>query len=135
MSGNDYILGNAGNDIINAGAGNDWIDGGEGDDWVEAIAGDDIINGGMGRDSLYAGSGLDTFILTPSFGVDTIYRFNTGVDMFGLTNLTFEDLKISQGTGSNVNNTLISLKDTDELLASLDGISANSITSANFTLM
>ncbi len=111
-----------------------WLDGGEGDDVIYAEGGDDIINGGEGRDSLYGGSGLDTFILSPKAGDDLIFRFDTSVDVLGLTGgLSFEDLVINQGIGVNANNTLISLKNGDELLAALNGVQASSISSANFT--
>lgn len=123
--GDDSLTGNAGDDLLNGGAGNDYLDGGDGNN---------IFYGGAGQDSLIGGASQDTFALITGTGTDAIFNFIVGSDRFGLTNsLTFEQLKVSQGTGNNASNTVISLVSNNEVLATLIGIQANSISSTDFT--
>ncbi|MFB2879851.1 calcium-binding protein [Floridanema aerugineum] len=123
----DSLTGNAGDDLLDGGAGNDYLDGGDGNN---------IFYGGAGQDSLIGGVGQDTFALVAGTGTDAIFDFIVGSDRFGLTNgLTFEQLKVSQGTGNNASNTVISLVSNNEVLATLIGIQANAISSTDFTTL
>ncbi|NES00540.1 MAG: hypothetical protein F6J86_43305, partial [Symploca sp. SIO1B1] len=44
-------------------------------------------------------------------------------------------LLITQGTGAEINDTLITVQDTGELLAILSGVQADGITSGHFTVV
>ncbi|MBD2042169.1 ExeM/NucH family extracellular endonuclease [Microcoleus sp. FACHB-672] len=124
VTGNDTLLGQNGNDLLNGGAGNDSLNGNNGND---------SLIGGNGNDILTGCNGNDVFVLAAGAGNDTITEFTDGQDLIGLSgNLLFEQLTISQGTEVNAGNTLIRLTSSDELLATLTGVSAGSLTSADF---
>jgi Ca2+-binding RTX toxin-like protein len=68
---------------------------------------------------LIGGEGSDVFLLNPSFGSDLITDFRQGEDLIGLNSgLSFDQLSIS----SSNNETLITVTDTNELLAKLNGV-------------
>ena len=97
-----------------------------------------MLDGGTGKDVLSGGEGSDTFILRAGDGgstlenADTITDFTDGSDVLGLDDgLQYTDLTIAQGTGSNACDTIISKG--SEYLAILTGISASSLTEADFT--
>lgn len=101
---------------------------------LNGSAGDDTLISGVGKDSLYGGVAWDMFVLSPQQGTDTITDFVDGQDRLGLSGgLRFDQLTITQGTNANVNDTLIGLTNTGELLAKLSGVQASTITSADFT--
>ena len=54
-----------------------------------------------------------------------------GTDLIGLNGLSFGDLAISQGTGANSNDTIV--KYGADFLIVIQGVSAGSIASADFT--
>jgi len=133
--GNDILFGGKGSDTLNGDAGDDLLNGGKGNDIFFGGKGNDILNGGAGDDLLNGGKGRDTFVLTPGNGTDTIADFTIGQDLLGLAGgLKFEQLTITQGTGTQAGDTLIRLASTGAVLASLAGSSASSITPAMFTL-
>ncbi len=114
------------------GNGKDTLLGLAGDDYLVGGNGKDLLNGGFGDDTLVGGNGKDTFVLASSYGTDTILDFGKG-DFFGLANgLTFEQLEITQGTD---NNTLITNSSTNELLAIVNGVQSNVLTSADFAIV
>jgi Ca2+-binding RTX toxin-like protein len=128
--GNDLLLGGDGNDVLLGGDGNDKLDGGNGNDILNGGAGDDFLNGGAGDDTLIGGLGNDVFLLNPSFGSDIITDFRQGEDLIGLTSgLSFAQLSIS----SSNNETLITLTETNELLAKLNGVTPGILTASDFT--
>jgi Ca2+-binding RTX toxin-like protein len=128
-AGNDVLSGNQGADWITGELGNDTIYGGKGNDTLIGGDGDDLLSGDFGNDLLTGGSGRDRFVLTVSQGSDVITDFQDGVDSLALSgNLTFQQLSIVQSG----NNTLISLTNNNQLLATLNGISANLITGQDF---
>ena len=142
-SGNDILNGGNGNDLLDGGNGNDRLDGGNGNDILLGQVGNDILgggngndrlDGGFGNDSLTGGNGNDTFALAAGNGADTVTDFKDGQDLIRLSALTFGQLTIAQGTGSNSNNTLISLTSNNELLAILSGVQSSTITSADFVI-
>jgi hypothetical protein len=49
--------------------------------------------------------------------------------------LQFSDITLSQGTGSNASDTRITLNSTQETLALLIGVQANSLTNSAFTTL
>ena len=142
-TGHDTLVGGDGNDTITGDggsgyAGNDILFGNAGNDWLRGRDGDDQIDGGTGSDTIITDSGSDKIILRIGDGgnalsdADIITDFTDGSDNFGLTNgLSFGDLIINQGTGSNSNDTII--KYGSEYLAILQNIDDFSLlTEADF---
>jgi Ca2+-binding RTX toxin-like protein len=124
---NNTLTGNTLNNLLDGGAGSDTLLGG---------SGNDTLRGGQGNDILTGGSGRDTFVLALGEGTDTITDFTRNSDKIGLANgLSFGQLSITQGTGSNANNALISSSSTNELLAILSGVQANTLNSSLFTIV
>jgi subtilisin family serine protease len=140
-SGNDVLrdmkgkasLDNAiGNDSVFGGKGSETLLGSSGDDALFGGKGDDFLNGGLGIDTLIGGMGLDKFLLSTNSGTDTITDFEVGKDLLVLGNgLSFSQLTIAQDSGA----TLIRFAQTGEILASLSGVSASSISAVNFGLI
>jgi hypothetical protein len=102
--------------------------------------GDDTLDGGTGIDFLNGGNGIDTFVIRTGDGSDLIAEanivtdFSDGTDLIGLdNNLTFSELTIEQGTGSNASDTLISVTATGEYLLILQNTTASDITDLDFT--
>ncbi|QLE56888.1 endonuclease/exonuclease/phosphatase family protein [Nostoc sp. TCL26-01] len=131
--GNDTFNGGVGFDDVSGGNGNDTLLGGDGNDRLVGGSGDDTLNGGAGSNSLTGGSGSDRFILSNP-GTSTISDFTDGIDFLSLSGLSFGQLTIAQGTGTNLNNTLISLQNgsNTQLLAILQNTQSSNITSADF---
>jgi len=109
----------------------------DGDDVLIGTTGDDVLDGGMGADTIYSRFGSDTILLRLGDGgstlatADTIADFTDGTDKLGLDdNLQYGDLTISQGTGTNSSDTIISKG--SEYLAILTGIDANVLSEADF---
>ncbi|MFB2897894.1 beta strand repeat-containing protein, partial [Aerosakkonemataceae cyanobacterium BLCC-F50] len=126
---NDLLSGNQGADWITGELGNDTLYGGQGNDTLIGGDGDDLLNGDKGNDLLTGGNGSDKFVLASGQSSDVITDFQDGIDSFALSgNLTFSQLSIVQSG----NNTLISLASNNQLLATLNGISANLITVQDF---
>jgi len=130
--GNDFISGNEQADILGGCEGNDTLYGGEDNDTLTGCQGDDILYPDFGNDSLTGGSGNDIFVLKAGQGFDVIADFTVGQDLIGLSSgLSFGQLAITQNTqGTIIKNIL-----TGEELGVMIGVSANSITSANFLLI
>jgi|GEM_PF-3352709 len=119
FSGIVYLYGNGGNDTLIGGSGNDIIKGGEGND---------LINGGTGNDRLYGEAGSDIFVISSAQGRDTIYDFEDGVDILGLSDgLTFEDLTI-KASGNNTN-----ILQGNQILVTLLNVNSNLINQSDFT--
>jgi len=86
------------------------------------------------------GDGVDTIILRSGDGgtsvdlADTITDFEDGVDVIGLDDgLQYSELTVIQGSGSNVNDTLVSITSTGEYLAVVEGMSVDALTEIDFT--
>ncbi|MFB2934471.1 ExeM/NucH family extracellular endonuclease [Aerosakkonemataceae cyanobacterium BLCC-F154] len=146
--GDDFLNGNLGKDTVSGGEGNDIVRGGQDDDKLSGnggndtlfgdfgndsicgCEGDDLIFGGAGNDTLGGGAGRDIFGLISGAGSDVIVDFVIAEDRLGLTSgLSSPSLIVSQGTGVQVNDTLIRVATTGELLVSLVGVSASAIAS------
>ncbi len=142
--GNDYILGNQGADSLFGGQGKDTIKGGSSDDDIQGGDGDDRLHGDKGNDTLIGGEGIDTliggrdsdsFVLIPNTGISIIQDFQKNQDIFVLqsTNrfgkeLTFEQLAITDSEAGAI----ITIAETEEVLAVVKGISANNIEIEDF---
>ncbi|MBD2048869.1 hypothetical protein H6F78_25275 [Coleofasciculus sp. FACHB-64] len=134
QGGNDTLEGLGGDDLLRGGIGNDTLLGGEGNDYLAGGDGDDWLNGGIGQNTLFGGNGSDRFVVSNNSGTNTILDFTDTQDLIVLSDgLKLEYLTITQGTGANANNALIDLANTGELLATLTGVQANTLTSADFT--
>lgn len=125
-TGDDIIYGGAGRDRIGGKGGNDKLYGDEGDDQIWGDNGDDLLWGGRGDDELYGGAGNDTFVLAKGEGVDIVYDFGAGRDVFGLADgLAFEDLSFT------VMGTRTQISAWDELLAEINNFT-NILLSSDF---
>lgn len=122
------------NDVINGQSGTDTLNGLSGDDLLRGGDGDDLLIGGFGNDTLIGGDGKDVYALAPRMGIDAIVDFTNTQDAIALSDdLSFADLTITQGTGGSAVDTLINLSSSNELLAILSGVQADTITHADFT--
>lgn len=129
--GSDALFGEDGNDQLSGGLGTDTLLGQAGSDRLSGSFGNDLLNGGLGDDTLIGGTGSDYFVLASGNGTDTISDFINNQDLIQLSGgLTFVQLTIAQGTGTNLNDTLISFN--TEILAFLSGVQPSTITSADF---
>ena len=126
-NGKDTLIGTGGNDRMSGGNGADELYGGDGDDTLGGDGSDngpDLLDGGLGNDILTGGLGPDVFVLAAGNGTDTITDFQTP-DVIGLSGgLSFSDLSFS---GNNV-----ILTSTSEVLATLVGVDATSLTANDF---
>jgi len=131
-AGNDFIFGNRGEDILSGQKADDTLYGGQGNDILLGGEGNDFLSGDLGDDTLVGEVGSDRFLLSINSGIDTIDDFEVGQDLLVLANgLTFSQLTIAQDSGA----TLIRFAQTGEILASLTGVSANTISAENFGLI
>ncbi|MEO1005186.1 MAG: endonuclease/exonuclease/phosphatase family protein [Cyanobacteria bacterium J06638_38] len=133
LGGNDTLNGEISSDTLIGGEGDDLLDGGIGADFLDGSAGNDTLIGDNSRDTLIGGEGddllngglgEDTFVIAEAQGSDVIEDFDN--DVIGLTNgLTFAELSFS---GSDI---LLG----EEVLATLTGFDATSLTESDFTLV
>jgi Ca2+-binding RTX toxin-like protein len=127
--GNDTLIGGNGEDILLGDRGSDSLIGGDGNDTLYGGKGNDTLIGGLGNDCLIGGAGSDYFLLSADGAIDTIVDFEDGKDLIFLTNgLTFAQLDVSGGNDA----TLIKLASNGQVLASLTGVSANTIGATDF---
>ncbi|MEA5625272.1 beta strand repeat-containing protein [Nostoc sp. UHCC 0251] len=125
-NGNDFLHGTPGNDYLNGGNGKDKLYGDNGKDTLNGGNANDLLCGGLGSDILTGGNGKDKFVFAAGEGTDIITDFCKSNDLIGLSGgLTFNQLSF---TGNNIIVTA-----TDEILATLAGISTTTLTAANFT--
>ncbi|MGB3192202.1 MAG: ExeM/NucH family extracellular endonuclease [Limnoraphis sp.] len=123
-AGRDNLTGTDGDDTITGFQGKDTLLGGTGNDELFGNNGSDVLEGGLGDDQLTGGNGPDLFVLAAGEGTDTIIDFETP-DEIGLSGgLSFSDLTFS---GNN-----IVVTSTSEVLATLDGMDATSLTAGDF---
>lgn len=142
-SDDDTIAGGDGSDIVRGGQGDDFLFGNQGDDTLFGDRGNDFLAGGQGNDylvgsqgnnTLHGGRGADNFVLIDKPGLDIILDFNSAEEdrllLGGL--LTFEDIDINQGTGLNVNDAVITRRDSDSVIAILPGVPVANLTEGVF---
>jgi len=118
----------------------DTLVGGSGNDTLMGGLGDDVLQGGLGADKLTGGLGGDIFVLRVGDGgntlgkADTVLDFTDGADIFGLSGaLTFKDLVISQGNGTNTAKANAVIQSVSgEFLAVVVNTTITKLTSADF---
>ncbi len=126
----DLLQGNSGFDLLSGNNGNDVLVGGNGNDKLRGDGGNDRLEGGFGNDTLFGGAGADVFVLNPGEGNDLIADYADGIDRFVLgSGLEFNDLTIVQ----NTNNTQIQITGTNEVLATLNSVTANFLDNSDFS--
>ncbi|HEY9708986.1 MAG TPA: hypothetical protein V6D48_12365, partial [Oculatellaceae cyanobacterium] len=141
INANDYStssLSPVGNEVLSGDNSIDTLSGVGANNLLQSSEADDILYSGLGNahpvtgeanNIVTGGSGSDRFVLSVGQGTDPITNFEDGQDFLILSNgLTFEQLAIAQSNGD----TLITLKSTGEVLATLTGVSANLITQPDF---
>jgi glycerophosphoryl diester phosphodiesterase len=128
----DTLRGDRGEDLLLGRIGSDRLLGGAGDDTLQGGLGDDTLLGGLGNDMLIGGQGKDYFVLRQGVGQDVITDFHLKHDQIRLSGLALADLEITQGTGDRLNDTLIAIADTHELLVILNRIDVNAIVASIF---
>ncbi len=127
----DLLQGNSGFDLLSGNNGNDTLIGGNGNDKLRGDGGNDRLEGGLGNDNLFGGAGADLFVLKTGEGNDVISDYFDGVDRFVLGGgLQFNELTIVQ----NVTNTQIQITATNEVLATLNSVTANFLNADDFIL-
>ncbi len=134
--GNDFLDGGEDIDILNGGLDHDTIIGGDGDDDDTLLGGvgDDLLIAGLGKDTLTGNEGKDLFMMQ-SPAITTITDFTDGQDFLQLSEgLSFADLKITQGSGENAADTLISLNSNNEPIAILSGVNTDAIDATDFVM-
>ncbi|MEZ5778405.1 MAG: Hint domain-containing protein [Paracoccaceae bacterium] len=87
-AGNDIVYGGTGNDSLNGGSGNDLLYGEDGNDTLIGGNGDDTLAGGNGADNMQGGSGDDRFVLSGTYGNDTITGAESGETIGDLVDAT-----------------------------------------------
>lgn len=129
---NDLLKGDSAFDALSGNNGNDLLVGGSGNDLLRGDAGNDTLDGGTGADTLFGGTGADFFTLRAGDGLDRIQDYRDGEDKFFLTGgLEFTQIEIVQ----NINNTQIQLNDSNEILANLNSVTANSLDVGDFIVV
>jgi Ca2+-binding RTX toxin-like protein len=130
---NDLLAGRDGNDQLKGGEGNDSLIGGNNDDNLQGDNGNDVLIGGVGSDTLIGNTGSDIFTLESVLGTDVINDFSNGIDLFDLSaSLGFSNLSITNnalGTATLIQNAT----NNNQLLATINNVSAADITMADFT--
>ncbi|MBE9160608.1 hypothetical protein IQ265_27860 [Nodosilinea sp. LEGE 06152] len=110
--------------------GSDELLGGSGDDSLFGFGGNDFFNAGTGNNIASGGEGVDTFALVEGAGITTVLDFDAAVDK--LTNTTFFDVILAQGTGAAASTTFVLDNTTFDVMAQLLSTSAADITPATF---
>lgn len=114
--------------------GNDELIGNSQDNIIKGDRGRDLLDGGEGNDILFGGGGKDVFKLGKNQGTDIIKDFRDNKDLMELDDgLKFKNLRITNGTGVNNGDTII--RAGGEEIAILEGVSANTISSEDFTTL
>ncbi len=134
-TGDDTIITGSGDDIVHAGGGNNTIVAGEGNNTINTILAESGFLISIGQTTVTTGSGSDTFILGPGEGIVTITNFDDS-DRFELVGfkpdfsaaISFSDVTIAQAG----DDTVISLTGTEDVLAILQNVQAETVDGGNF---
>jgi Ca2+-binding RTX toxin-like protein len=110
-------------------------------DTIGGTAAGDVINGKGGADIITGFAGNDIFSFATAYasktidGAAQIMDFKDGVDLIGLQgDLTFANLKVAQGVGAHIADTIVSLT-SGEVLVTLVGVNATAINASDFIHM
>ena len=122
MGGNDQIYGGGHGDTLYGGTGDDFISAGDAQtasssDVLYGEDGNDTLDGGT-KSSMYGGPGDDAYILrsvfvqggmveNPGEGIDTVQSAITWALQANIENLTLTDFNTINGTGNELDNTII----------------------------
>lgn len=101
------LNGNGGDDTLIGGSGNDALDGGSGDDFLDGGVGADTLAGGTGNDTYVVDNLKDQIIENTNAGTDTVESSIAWTLGRNLENLTLTGIAAINGTGNELNNTLI----------------------------
>lgn len=125
----DVLFGNLGNDTVQGGDGDDSLFGGRDNDVLFGDAGNDTIYGDLGADTLTGGNGSDVFsVRNDSQGPDVITDFQDGADL-----ILVPDFVNSVDIGTNsLNQTVVTVTATGEVLTVLEGIQPDQMSGADF---
>ncbi|MEI7473596.1 MAG: calcium-binding protein [bacterium] len=99
-----------GNDLSNSltgNAGNNYIDGGAGDDYIDGGIGADTMIGGLGNDTYIVENSNDICIENSEEGIDTVNSSTTYTLSNNVENLTLTGSTAINGTGNELDNTII----------------------------
>jgi Ca2+-binding RTX toxin-like protein/phosphodiesterase/alkaline phosphatase D-like protein len=133
-AGDNTIVGSGvGDNVIDGGAGNDTLKGGDGNDTLKGGTGNNTLNGDTGNDALYSSAtsvdnlaggngddiyevlnGLSAIVENPGEGTDTVF---TNVNHTLAANV--ENMYLygsSNGTGNAGDNTIVGIRDGDNLI-------------------
>jgi len=128
------LTGTSGADEIKGLGGNDTLLGLGGDDKLSGGEGDDLLRGGTGSNMLLGGSGSDRFAIGEGSDIIADFKVTEG-DRIALINVSFAQLTLTQGTGSNAKDTLIQLASSNNLLGIVKGVEASTLTQSVFTIV
>ena len=121
---------NSGSDVISGTNNDDVLVGDDGNNVLRGSGGNDRINGGIGDDTLFGGGGMDSFVLSIGGGTDFVSDYADGRDKFILSNgLELDDLEFVQNTDS----TQIKLVESNEILATLNSVTADLLERNDFS--
>ncbi|PSN11897.1 hypothetical protein C7293_22450 [filamentous cyanobacterium CCT1] len=120
----------SGTNIFEGSDGSDELLGGSGDDSLFGFGGSDFFNAGTGNNIVVGGEGADIFALVEGAGITTVLDFDAAVDK--LTNATFFDVILAQGTGDETSTTFVLDDTTFDVMARLLSTNAADITPATF---
>lgn len=119
LDGNEldnFLTGNAVANSISGGVGDDTLVGGSGDDTLDGGLGNDSIDGGLGIDSMVGGAGDDVYVVDNiadkvielgDEGNDEVKSSVTYTLANNVENLTLTGAAVINGTGNDLNNTII----------------------------
>ena len=131
-SANDTLIGTANDDVLVGFNGDDLLVGLAGNDSLFGGLGDDLLLGGAGYNVLTGGAGKDLFTAATGDGFDWIVDFTVGQDLIRLTGVSFNQLAITQDTGDRFTDTLLKVASTNEIVAVLAWVQADTITANSF---
>jgi glycerophosphoryl diester phosphodiesterase len=128
---NDTLAGGAGSDVLVGFAGDDLLVGLEGNDTLVGGLGNDTLIGGPGRNELSGGAGADQFVIAANSS-DRILDFVIGEDKIRLSGVSFSQIQITAGAGTEAGNALVNLSSGTSPLAVVVGVQANALSSGDF---
>jgi Ca2+-binding RTX toxin-like protein len=106
-SAGNVLSGLGGNDNLSGGIGSDSLFGGEGNDTLNGNTGDDSMAGGLGNDTYYVDSTGDVVTEAIDEGTDRVIASISYTLGANLENLTLTGTEVIDGTGNELNNSIV----------------------------